>query len=300
VLASLVGTTRNYCSGRLLDTIAGPNGRAENMRWISKAGDLRVGVVLRSVITCLVWAGTLVGTFLAWAKLCYPTSQWPLPGGYVAAVWNQIWWFTALMVFALATLLNPAKRRPGRSDADAEYARSTNLEHALLRLRTHLGIPKLGYLSEREMILRAAVYEVESTLDVANRHLIQANMLVAEPPSTVSVVARSKPGAICPKQHRHEPRLMVCRAVRDNATVVECHVRRLEGFSDKPYQCVAGTPIAEGPRCYGAISIDSKDPDTFKGKEAVIDRILRPHCAALLLTLDKKALYYECPERNPR
>jgi len=71
----------------------------------------------------------------------------------------------------------------------------------------------------------------------------------------------------------------------------------LNGQEARSYRSVVATPVCQGKTAYGAITADSKSRRVFRNKEALIDQILRPYAAAILLTLPADAPSFPCPER---
>jgi hypothetical protein len=272
------------------------------MRWIkqrlSEVGEIPFVVVIGWIVRTLVWAGTMFTAFQAWARFRFQ-GKWPLPGGVLSSIRSDPLWFSAFMIFALAALLNNKfTRRPKKSVAGDER-RSNYQEMAAHRMRDDVKPRSRDHKPAWEMWLRAAEHEIEAALGISGKQLIQTNLLLVKNPGEISIVARSQLGP-CPKTYPLQPGRMASLAIVENRTVVQCNVRSVPGFQHKAYDCVAATPIALHIQSFGAITVDSKDADTFKGQESVIDRILRPYCAIILLTLGEDADYHECPERNAR
>jgi hypothetical protein len=136
-------------------------------------------------------------------------------------------------------------------------------------------------------------------LGLENRGEIQLNVLFRDKDGNIVVTARSGPGE-CPLIHPWNGAVMACQAMEQNKPVVQTHVRKIQGFEDKPYDCVAAVPIAHKKMALGAITVDSKGSQTLDGHEDLLDRILRPYAAILLLTRPKDAPYHPCPQRTVR
>ncbi len=212
-------------------------------------------------------------------------------------------WFAAVLIATVVGALNISglveKMRPARNNEQIANYR----EMAAHEMRT--GLKPLAdnhFLKASEQILIAIQFEVEQALGIGGRNLVQANLIwlrAENDERSIEVVARSKPG-ICPVAYPWNETLMACRAIAMNATVIHCRVRALPGYGDKKYNCVAATPITHRDRAFGAVTVDSVEPSTFANQEALLDRIIRPYAAELLLTLPKDAPYHPCANRNIR
>ena len=160
--------------------------------------------------------------------------------------------------------------------------------------------PRSGHDMRRgiEEVLIAAQYAVEEALGVSTDE-IQLNLIWMKDPQTIQVVARSKPG-ICPVDYKWATDLMACHAMETNQTSVKTDVRKVQGFAHKPYDAVAAIPIAHADHAFGAVTIDSKSSGTLAGREVVLDRVVRPYAAILMLTRDKSGPSHLCPQRTVR
>lgn len=271
-------------------------------RTIAQLGDVPVATMLGWVVRTLVWVAAGCGGVVAWYQVRQPDKPWP-PTNLPDLIWQDFYWFVFFIAIALAAAADPSKLLIRRNNAVVDERIANYRIMGAQLLRKHLKpLKSCGtYTQAWETLLRAAELELEKELKISGSLLIQANLLLVKDgdASKVVVVARSKPGN-CPVEHAHDPKLMASRAMLENRTVVQTHVRDVSGFEHKKYNCVAATPIADGRRALGAVTVDSKEPTTFKGREAVIDRVLRPYCGLFLLTIGKSATYHNCAECSVR
>jgi hypothetical protein len=150
-----------------------------------------------------------------------------------------------------------------------------------------------------EPLLKAAELELALELQLPDG-LIKTNLLLAQPPDEIKVVARSKPGSQTPITYKREQNSPSTLAMAANKTIIRCRLGRNNDKWSRPYRCVAATPISEGTLVYGAITADSTHDAVFEGKEEIIDAVLNPYCALILLTLHAKDRSYSGASRHKR
>lgn len=267
--------------------------------WLARFDELRPSFILGWLLRSVTWAGAIFAAYRAWIAFAFPGTAWPDPRGTWHAI--QLHWISLVMfqTFAVVALTDPAKYLTKRPRTTEALQRSRVLEDGVQRAWLHVKALNRDFRPSRELILRAALIEIESELGIVGKHLIQTNLILADPPNSIRVEARSGVGN-APITYERTPFMMASKAMERNETVVQCHVKALPGFANKEYDCVAATPIAHRDRAYGAVTVDSLEGTTFANRDELIDRILRPYCAMILLTIDKDSGYYPCPVRNPR
>lgn len=255
-----------------------------------------------------------VGTLIGWGFRILTWLAVPLSGLFVwidtrgdvpltpAGVWKaarQDWESAALIVVVTVLVwLDPGRKilRQQRTfelaEASADYATM-----ALEQISNELAKQANRRSFERayEQLLISACHALADALDLEDVRAIKTNLLLLAGDRRITVVARSVPGSPAPVEVDIIDDLPAARAMKDNQTVVMCHVRKsVPAAADRPYDCVGATPIVKGERSYGALTVDSNHGTILRGKEAMIDRTLRPYCGLVECTLREQAPTWEC------
>ena len=277
---------------------------------------LNVGLVLGHVISLVTFVGILTIGFTTWYGLQDPQPKLlPLLSFPNRVTWTIGDWFLLAWVLA-ATLLvtfQPGKRIREFSKESEQEERSWVLRYSGLTTIRRGGLnhapkadPWVHLRQGFEQLLCAAHQELEIVLKISDKNLIKLNLLVLTQDNKLAVIARSRPGSpvIGVSYPYDDKRFTSAKSISLNAPVVDPYVKEIRGEGpdpydpdchSKPYNCVAAVPIALGTHAYGAISVDSKNFTTFKGREAEINAILRPCAAEILLGLPNKMPHRKCP-----
>lgn len=275
----------------------------------SKLLSLDLGFLLGWTLKLLTWLAVPCLGFVTWYEALKEGPPHPEGLLYVAL---RDWRMYAIVVATVLVAVNPGGRILGRrARAEEDDGRADFETVALHEARKHLQPKPLKgkkpdkqgrfnamcdrFKTTWEPTLIAAQLEIERELGLMGDGLIKTNLLLVHDGHFV-VVARSRPGSPCPERHAHNDQMPATRALQVNTTVVKCNINRQAGFEKKPYDCAAATPIAQRKQAFGVITVDSPETSTFRGREALLDRILRPYCAQILLTLGDSADYHDCPD----
>lgn len=251
--------------------------------------------IIGIVLVAIKWIAIPSFGIATWAQLRsnnLDDHQWKL--------WITDWLFWFMVVASLAAAADPGQylRRTARRRG-VEEARSNHAVHAF-GLLTQCFRPKRAMDAKiheaRECLLRAAMYELCSKLDMPEDAL-RVNLLVAMPPSQFRVAARSRPGSPM-AEYDMRPGSAVTDAMQKNLVAVIDDTTTLSAGDRRSYKSVVAVPIALGKRAFGAISADTAARAAFRGKAEIVDKILRPYAAAILLTLPANATAYDCPDKH--
>lgn len=234
----------------------------------------------------------ILGGLALWAQM--------VNGSMLEPQWKSplFWIVLALSVVAGVNPKDWLRRKAGEVRM-AEYrsnlvAQAFGVLREAVKLRGGSGAAKAT--RSREVLIQAAEHEVRSALSVSEPDRMKVNLVFVVSADRFRVVARSRPGNDLVEYPMNDNAAVV-RAMRTNKTIQVDKAKPLKEGHERTYKSVAATPMAVGSKSFGAISVDSDDANCFKGREAQIDRILRPYAAAILVTVSDTDPHVTCPER---
>lgn len=250
------------------------------------------GSVLGLLLSALKWAAIMVAGMATWAQVRSAPIDQPVLSD---------WLFWTLVISAIVAAWDPGLwlRNRAKHLLNIE-SRSNATTHALQQLRSVVSIKKRPATFQEvvESLLQAAEIDLRSVLHLTDESMLKTNLVLALPPDSFQVAARSRAGSALHVKYKLEsPIGAVTRALQENKTAVASDIEHADGQGKRAYRSVVATPMCEGRRAFGAITADSRHPKTFKGKEVLIDQILRPYAAAILLALPNESPHFDCPER---
>lgn len=211
-------------------------------------------------------------------------SSW---SAFFVACRGSWWWLALILVATLLTGFAPGDRilRMRRKSA-TNISRMTNWCACMERVASHVRVKDAGK-TERgyELMLRAAEAELEGVLGLAE-NTIKTNLLLLHSADKLKVIARSKPGSPVGRVYSCDDRKLCEVAMKENRTKVHQLTRAERAKEKVPYREVAATPVVWGQQAFGAITADSVDKGVFRGKEDLVDQVLRPYATAVTVVLD--------------
>lgn len=265
--------------------------------WLRKLADVRLVTLAGWGANLLAYIFAAIGAAATWAQLRIGTMS------YSESWVDKFGWrvfrdplFYLIVAAAVYPIFNPGSwlRSLGKKIKTADE-RSIWLEYAFAVSKKFL-VQKDTQKNEQHVratwdsILRAAEIEVAEALNVSVETL-HVNLLLLDSNDKFKVVARSKAGRPVPYVYTADERPHVWTAIQTNQTNQLSRVAR----NGRSYHSVIATPVAVDTTAYGAISVDSPEQDAFSTHMAVIDRILRPYCAFVAVTLRSKSNTLPCP-----
>lgn len=273
-------------------------------RQFNRMLDWRVSIagMLGCVLTILKGLAILFGAFCSWVQLrgVPLNATW---GVLVEEACLDKYWFLACMAAGVLVIWDPGMLLRRRAhDENVMEERSNYAVQGFWGIRA-AGIrfkKEARFREAWENFLHAAAVELRAALGLGPDAKIKANLVLAKKPASFVVVARSEPGSPLDIEYRCEEYMVAWQAMRANATKTISKVSAIPGHPKRPYEAVAAVPIAHGGKAFGALTVDSALAGAFKGKEAEIDRLLRPYAAAILLTIRPDADSFSCPDRYDR
>lgn len=256
-------------------------------RWLSNRTSL--GLMVGRLLTLAKLIAAAVGGVACWAQLT-PGSQFLHPD-------LQSWVLWLLVAVGVMLAFDPGAWMVKRfAHILATDSRSNYLVNAFHKIREGTkNKANHSFNPSHELLLSAAVMELRDALGLGES--LRTNLILALPPSKFRVAARSRFGSHL-AEYEMTDKAAVTNAMKLNRAFVVTNAKSLKDGEQRIYRCVAAVPIAIGSKCYGAISVDSPGKRDFKGREAVLDRILGPYAAAILLTLSPEAPAYTCKEKH--
>ena len=250
---------------------------------------LPIGVYVGWALVVLTWLSAIFLGVVAW-KDAFDGEVWPLED--LLHSLKQHWFVLLLILVAtFLTLLHPGTRilRVSKS-TDSQIYKSTNLVAGMHRLRKSVTCSTKkpsGLVPAYEHFLRAAENDLEYHLGLVE-DVIKVSLMLIETEKDLRVVARSKAGSPIDKLYSLESRSVSKASIEENRTVIRT-VKKGEGRRSYSYCCVSATPMTMNRKAYGVITVDSTSKRALWGKDELVGRVLRPYCAAILLTLSKDA-----------
>ena len=236
-----------------------------------------------------------VGT---WWEVRFGTPEWTIRD--MAAGAKKDWFFLVLIVVAaVIVFLNPGKKIVAAANARSlEASRSDYFALAMQEMGKYVRrkSAKQDMKSVWEPLLKSIQIEVARELDLPEDRL-KANLLLCKSDETVTVVARSRPGSVVPQDYELLAKTAAATAMAENATSVSSNIKPKQ---PRPYKSVVATPISNGTKVCGVITVDSPGKKDFKGKEDLLDAILLPYCSLIQVGLDDKIHWKKCPGRFAR
>lgn len=265
------------------------------IRWLLR---INLAMTLGWFVRLTTWSAVLLLGLGTWWQVRVGSGDWSLEEAQTQAMGDPVWLgvivIAAFFVFADPgkKLLVAARRRNLEEDrADYLITAMESLNRFVKRRSVKDDMKRVW-----EPLLVAVQKDVARELGLPEEGL-KANLLLCEHENKVRVVARSKPGSPVPVTYSLLPRTASTAAISENKTYVSSTIPDDKG---RPYKCVVASPVANGEKMFGTITVDSASLKDFKGKEALLDAILLPYCSLILLTLDDNIYCVSCPARYRR